>query len=80
MNNRREIEQSANYVIRLKGAFDEAWLAYWLEGFVITKQTVRETTLTGSVADEAALHGLLAKIGNLGLELLFLERIENSTK
>jgi hypothetical protein len=75
MTNRREIDQLPNIKFRVKGSFDDAWLAYWFEGFVVTQQVAGETTLTGLVVDEAALHGLLAKIGNLGLELLFLERI-----
>jgi hypothetical protein len=79
-NNRREINQPVNYKIKVKGSFDEAWLAYWFEGFVVTQQTFGETTLTGPVADEAALHGLLAKVRDLGLKLLLLERMENQTK
>ena len=76
MTNQSEIDQPAIYKIRLKGSFDEAWLAYWFEGFVVTQHSDGATTLTGPVADEAALHGLLAKAGDLGLKLLLLERME----
>ena len=65
------------YRIRLKGAFDEAWLGYWFEGFVISGESPGETTLTGAVVDDAALHGLLANLRDLGLRLLYLERIED---
>lgn len=79
MSNLRRSDRTMKYVIRIKGSFDAGWLAYWFDGFVISQQDAGETTLVGQVPDEAALHGLLAKIRNLGLELLFLERIEDQT-
>jgi hypothetical protein len=75
MTSHRKIDQPVNYKIRVKGTFDETWLTYWFDGFVVTQRAAGETTLTGMVADESALHGLLSKIGNLGLELVLLERI-----
>lgn len=80
MTNGRETDQPANYMIRVKGNFDASWLVYWFEGFVISHRKAGETTLTGCVVDEAALHGLLAKIRDLGLKLLFLERIDKQNK
>ena len=76
MTNRRESDKPTNYKIRVAGSFDEDWLAYWFEEFEVTQQTDAETNLTGPVADEAALHGLLAKVRDLGLKLLLLERME----
>lgn len=80
MTNGRKFDQPGSYRIRLQGSFDENWLAYWFDGFVVTEQNAHETTLTGSVSDESALHGLLAKIRDLGLKLLLLERLGDQTK
>jgi hypothetical protein len=76
MTDQRDYEQPHKYRIRVKGIFDKDRLAYWFENFVVTSQTINETTLIGQVPDEAALQGLLAKVSNLGLQLLLVERIE----
>lgn len=78
MTNGREFDQPANFRIRVQGTFDGNWLAYWFDGFVVIDQNAGGTTLTGSVLDEAALHGLLAKIRDLGLKLLLLERMDSN--
>jgi len=62
--------------IRVKGCIDEHW-SDWFEGLTITYPQENETTLTGPVADQAALYGLLANLGALGLELLSVNRIED---
>ena len=80
MTNGREFDQPGSYRIRLQGSFDEKWLAYWFDGFVVAEQNASETTLTGSVLDEPALYGLLARIRDLGLKLLLLERLTEHTK
>ena len=77
MTNGKEFDQPGNYRICLQGSFDERWLSYWFEGFVVIQQDEGETTLTGSVLDESALHGLLARIRDLGLKLLLLEKIKD---
>lgn len=61
------------YHIRVQGALDEKW-ADWFEGFVMVARDNGETVLSGPVADQAALQGVLAKIHNLGLPLLLLAR------
>lgn len=72
------IEQTSTvvYQIRVRGHLDLKWRA-WFDGFKMT-QSVDETLLEGPVEDQAALHGLLAKIRNLGLVLLSIQRIEVS--
>ena len=55
--------------IRVKGQIDERW-SEWLEGLAITHTAEDETVLTGSVMDESALYGLIAKLRDLGLPLL----------
>jgi hypothetical protein len=57
------------YVIRVKGQLGPEW-SDWFEGLTITAQANGETLLSGSVADEAALYGLLVKIRDLGLPLI----------
>jgi hypothetical protein len=57
------------YEIRLQGHLDEGW-ATWFEGLTITLEDNGVTRLTGPVADQAALHGLLKKVRDLGLPLL----------
>jgi hypothetical protein len=57
------------YQIRLKGHLDRQW-AEWFDGLTITLEANGETLLTGPVVDQAALHGLLRKVRDLGLPLL----------
>jgi hypothetical protein len=62
------------YELRIKGHLDEAWTE-WFDGLVITYEDDAETILRGLLSDQAALHGLLAKVRDLGLELLAVNRI-----
>jgi hypothetical protein len=55
--------------IRVKERIDERW-SEWLDGLTITHTNCNETVLTGSVVDQAALYGLVAKLRDLGLPLL----------
>jgi hypothetical protein len=66
---RQEHSISTTYVITIRGHLDQHW-ATWFEGLTITNGDNGETQLAGSVADQAALHGLLAKIRDLGLPLI----------
>lgn len=61
--------QPRSYEIRLKGHLDSQWTD-WLEGLTITLEEDGTTLLTGPVIDQAALHGLLKKIRDLGLTLI----------
>jgi hypothetical protein len=63
------------YQIRVKGNLDLRW-SDWFDGFSITPVRDDETLLIGSVADQAALHGVLHKIRDLGLPLLTVQRLE----
>ena len=65
--------------IRVKGQIDETW-SEWFEGLTIVHTDEGETVLTGSVADEAALHGLLAKIRDLGMQLISMNRTGRNHK
>ncbi|MBN1658022.1 MAG: hypothetical protein JXA93_06445 [Anaerolineae bacterium] len=61
------------YEIRVRGILDEGW-SEWLDGMEITPMESGETALAGVVRDQAALHGLLIKIRDLGLPLLCVEK------
>lgn len=65
------------YQIRLHGHLSPQW-ADWFDGLTITLEDNGNTLLTGAVADQAALHGLLRKVRDLGMVLLSLNCI--STK
>ncbi|MCS6847325.1 MAG: hypothetical protein RMN52_06385 [Anaerolineae bacterium] len=62
------------YRIRLKGHLGQQWTE-WFEGAVITLHDNGDTTLTCSVADQAALHGLLKRVRDLGMPLLAINRV-----
>jgi len=55
--------------IRVEGQIDEAW-SEWFEGFSLTCTGQNETVMTGEVADQAALYGIIAKLRDLGLSLI----------
>ena len=74
MTNGREYSTPAIYEIRVKGNLEPQW-SDWFDGFTVTQQENDETWLTGWIADQPALHGLLAKIRDLGLPLLAVERL-----
>jgi hypothetical protein len=59
----------------VKGVLDDRWSRYF-DGLTITSLENKETLVSGMMVDQAALHGLLAKIRDLGLPLLAVKRIE----
>jgi hypothetical protein len=63
------------YQIRLKGHLGRHWTD-WFGGLTITLEDNGETLLTGPVVDQAALHGLLKKVRDLGLPLLSVIRLK----
>lgn len=78
MTDGREFDRQGFYRIKVKGTLDRKW-SDWFDGFTITPQANDETLLTGPVADQAALHGLLAKIRDLGLPLLSVKRVSDDS-
>jgi hypothetical protein len=75
MADERRVAQENIYHIRVKGNLDEKW-ADWFDGFVKSSRDDGETLLTGTVVDQAALHGVLGKIHGLGLPLLLVAQTE----
>jgi len=63
------------YEIRLEGHLDQRWSA-WFGGMEIRTAPDGTTALNGSVVDQAALHGLLSKLRDLGVPIISLERRE----
>jgi hypothetical protein len=63
------------YQIRIKGHLGRQWTD-WFEGLTITPEDNGETLLTGPLVDQAALHGLLRKVRDLGVPLLSVSRVE----
>ena len=57
------------YTIRIKGHLDRKW-SDWFDGLQIIHEANGETMLVGEVVDQASLHGLLAKVRDLGLPLI----------
>ena len=68
-NSESDPDQPMVYQIRIKGHLGRAW-ADWFEGLTIALEDDGETLLTGPVVDQAALHGLLRKVRDLGMPLL----------
>lgn len=65
--------------IRVKGQIDERW-SEWLDGLTIVHTGQHETLLAGSVTDQAALYGLIAKLRDLGLPLVAVNPVEQVSK
>jgi hypothetical protein len=63
------------YEIRLKGHLDSRWAA-WFDGLSLTNESDGTTLLCGPVADQAALHGLLQKVRDMGLPLVSVTQVQ----
>lgn len=61
------------YQIRVQGHLDARWLGRF-DGLTITLTPAGETILTGSIADQAALYGVLNRVRDLGLDLISVQR------
>jgi hypothetical protein len=64
-----------HYEIRLKGHLDDSWVM-WFDGLSITLDENGNTLLSGPVVDQAALHGLLKKVRDLGMPLVSVNQVQ----
>jgi hypothetical protein len=74
-NSSNEKAEPLIYQIRIKGHLDRKW-ADWFSGLSITSLDNGETLLTGPVLDQAALHGLLRTVRDLGIPLVSVRSIQ----
>jgi hypothetical protein len=69
-----DLDKPMDYQIRVKGHLGSQWTD-WFGGFTVTLEDNGDTLLTGPVVDQAALHGLLRKVRDLGIPLVSVVRI-----
>lgn len=67
------------YQLRLQGHLDPQW-TIWFDGLTITLEDNGDTLLTGPVVDQAALHGVLKKVRDLGMPLLAVNRVDEQSE
>ena len=75
LNPRTDPGQPMVYQIRIKGHLGRQWTD-WFGGLTITLEEDGDTLLTGPVVDQAALHGLLRKVRDLGMPLISVSPVE----
>jgi len=76
INSESDPGQPLVYQIRIKGQLGREWTD-WFGGLTLTALDNGETLLTGPVVDQAALHGLLRKVRDLGMPLLSVNRVKS---
>jgi hypothetical protein len=69
------ISNAQVYEIRLKGHLEARWVK-WFDGLTITLEEDGDTLLAGPVVDQAALHGLLKKVRDLGMTLVSVNQVQ----
>jgi len=67
------------YEIRVQGRLDQRWSS-WFDGLTISYEGEDITVLSGSLIDEAAVHGVLIKVRDLALPLLAVSRVQDNKK
>jgi hypothetical protein len=73
------LNEGGSYEIRLQGHLDDHWVD-WLEGLALTRENDGTTTLTGQLADQAALHGVLNNIRDLNLPIVSVRRVDSEAE
>ena len=79
MTGGREFDRPAIYEIRVQGKLDARW-SRWFANMQIIPQPNGECLLTGSIADQAALYGVVSRMRDLGLVLISVHRVSREDK
>jgi hypothetical protein len=70
--------ESGRYEIRVQGHLESRWAA-WFDGMTLTPQCDGTTTIAGPVVDQAALHGVLRRLRDVGLPLVSVMQVPPPT-
>jgi hypothetical protein len=73
----RDPDEPRIFEIRIQGHLSQQWQD-WFEGLIITLEEEGNTLLSGPVADQSALHGILKRIRNLGMPLLSVNSLDSN--
>jgi hypothetical protein len=68
--------ESGRYEVRLTGHLDAHWTA-WFDGLTVSHENDGTTAITGEVVDQAALHGLIQRVRDLGLPLVSVRKVDS---
>jgi hypothetical protein len=68
--------EAGRYEIRLKGHLETRWAA-WFDGLTLTYESDGTTVIHGSIVDQAALHGVLQRVRDLGLPLVSVTQVDS---
>lgn len=71
--------EADRYEIRLAGHLDSHWTA-WFDGLAVKRERDGTTVISGAIADQAALHGLLQRVRDLGIPLVSVNRIDGAQR
>ena len=69
--------EAGDYEIRLTGHLDARW-ADWFDGLAVRREVGGTTVISGRIADQAALHGVIERVRDLGLPLVSVMRVEGT--
>jgi hypothetical protein len=72
----RQEREMSNFEIRAKGHLDPCW-SEWFDGLQITNEPNGETLLSGYIPDQAILHGVLARVRDLNLQLISVTSVDS---
>jgi hypothetical protein len=70
-----DAHEAGRYEIRLTGHLDARW-GTWFDGLTVAYEVDGTTVISGRIVDQAALHGLLQRVRDLGLPLVSVSRVE----